>query len=116
MPKNVYISNSHLNVVEGGNVTLSADTFPVMSSYYTDRVSRYSLVSAPNHGRIVRTTADTFDPTIDFWSPKQLVRSQIMVSSNIVNSLKIYKVLIFLSIIYFSTYMMGLRAQTIVFL
>lgn len=79
MPKNVYLTNSQLNVIEGGNVTLSADTFPVMSSYYTDRISRYSLVSAPNHGRIVRTTADTFDPTIDFWSPKQLARSQIMV-------------------------------------
>uniref|UniRef100_A0A2S2QQT4 Chondroitin sulfate proteoglycan 4 n=1 Tax=Sipha flava TaxID=143950 RepID=A0A2S2QQT4_9HEMI len=78
VPKNVYITNSQLNVIEGGNVTLSTDTFPVMSSYYTDRVSRYSLVSPPNHGRIVRTTADTFDPTIDFWSPKQLVRSQIM--------------------------------------
>ncbi|XP_026815532.1 chondroitin sulfate proteoglycan 4 [Rhopalosiphum maidis] len=78
VPKNVYLTSSQLNVIEGGNVTLSADTFPVMSSYYTDRVSRYSLVSAPNHGRIVRTTADTFDPTIDYWSPKQLARSQIM--------------------------------------
>ncbi|VVC37769.1 Concanavalin A-like lectin/glucanase domain,Laminin G domain [Cinara cedri] len=78
VPKNVYLTSSQLNVIEGGNVTLSANTFPVMSSYYTDRISRYSLVSAPNHGRIVRTTADTFDPTIDFWSPKQLARSQIM--------------------------------------
>lgn len=82
MPKNVYLTSSQLNVIEGGNVTLSADTFPVLSSYYTDRVSRYSLVSAPNHGRIVRTTVDTFDPTIDFWSPKQLARSQIMVCWN----------------------------------
>lgn len=79
VPKNVYLTSSQLNVIEGGNVTLSAETFQVMSSYYTDRVSRYSLVSVPNHGRIVRTTADTFDPTIDFWSPKQLARSQIMV-------------------------------------
>lgn len=71
-----------MNVIEGGNVTLTAYTFPVMSSYYTDRISRYSLVSAPNHGRIVRTTADSFDPTIDFWSPKQLARSQIMVGLN----------------------------------
>lgn len=83
VPKNVYLTNSQLNVIEGGNVTLSADTFPVISSYYTDRISRYSLVSAPNHGRIVRTTADTFDPTIDFWSPKQLARSQIMVGLNL---------------------------------
>ncbi|XP_050522785.1 chondroitin sulfate proteoglycan 4 [Daktulosphaira vitifoliae] len=78
VPKNVYLTSSQLNVIEGGNVTLSSDTFPVASIYYTDRISRYSLVSPPNHGRIVRTTADSFDPTIDFWSPKQLARAQIM--------------------------------------